>query len=294
MRVKTILSKLSRYSLPILLILVIADIALFGSGIISKEQMKYFILVPAILELTFLMILLFNLSRIIARYRTLKKAGEETFAAWQEALEEIFPARVARLILIEPQLYYALYLSLRKKQLPDKTACFATRLASYLFLAKAIIVICWLEILAVFLMLPDRWLVWKVVHLVLGVWAIMWIWADAQAMRLYPHQMTGKGVRFRVGLRYHQEIPWEYIRAVKRIEKPAPGIAPGPDKKNPGSLFLSVGEKCNVEIELNPPQSFQGMLGNRLEVGRVYLSLEKPEDFMLNIPNPALVNQYNA
>lgn len=131
---------------------------------------------------------------------------------------------------------------------------------------------------------PDRWFVWKVLHFILGIWAVVWLWADVQAMRLYPHQITSKGVKFSLGLRCCQEVPWEYMHSVKRIQKSAPGFGPGLDKKTSGSLFLSLGEKCNVEIEFNPPQSFQGMISNMPDIQMLYLSLENPDEFIATIP----------
>ncbi|HWP97742.1 MAG TPA: hypothetical protein VN426_12935 [Syntrophomonadaceae bacterium] len=282
MKMRNILSnpKSSRYMLPMLVVIVLFDIFLGSSGIISREQMKYFLWVPAVLELTVITLCLMNITRITRRYRALKKDGWETMDAWQQALEIILPPNLARLSLIEPRLYYALYKSYKRKRDIRSTVEYATLLDSYIFFVKVIIVICALEILAVSTLLPQRWLIWKAVHMILGLWAILWLWADVRAMGLYGHQITGEGIQFRVGLRCCQQISWEYIANINRTGKVPPGFGPRMVKNQPGCLYLAAGQNCNIEIELKSPRSVQGMFNDMKDVTHLYLSLEKPEEFM--------------
>ncbi len=282
MKIRDFLSnpKISRYSLPLLLLIVILEILLGFSGIISREQMKILLWIPAGLELMFIIICLTNITRIISRYRLLKKDGMETMDAWQEAMGIIFPPRLARLAMIEPRIYHALYLSYRSKQQTGDSLAFQTKLNNYGFLVKVIIGLCALEILLVSIMLPNRWMTWKILHLVLGLWAILWLWADFRAMGLYCHQVTDKGICFRIGLRYCQEIPWDSISSICRIGKSSPGFAPGVLKDQPGCLYLAAGEQCNIEIQLQHSESFQGMIKDIKDVKQLYLSLENPESFL--------------
>ncbi len=284
MKLRTCLSdpKVTRYSLPILLLIVLVEIILGNTGIVSRDNMAYFLFIPAVLELTFIVLCLMNLSKIIRRYQVLKKEGQHTMDAWQQALELIFPPRLARLALIEPRLYYALYLSFKRKRKRNDTLHFATRLENYEFLVKVIIVLCAIEVLGVSIMLPSRWMVWKLIHLILGLWAILWLWADFQAMLIYSHHITAAGIRFRMGLRCCQEIRWEYIAACRATSKVSPSFSPGPymPKDQPGHFYLAAGEKCNIEIELRYPQCFLGMFSDIKDVTHLYLSLESPNTFM--------------
>lgn len=272
--------KLSRYVLPALLLVVLIDLVLGFSGIISSEQMKKFIYIPALLELIFIILGLVNIRRIVRRYRELKKGGRETMDAWQEALEIMVPPGVARLATIETRLYYALYLSYKGKPKTGEAVEFQTRLGNYELLVKAIIGLCVFEILLVSLMLPQRWMAWKIVHLVLGLWAVLWIWADYRAIRFYCHQVTKRGIRFRIGLRCCREIPWESIASINKTVKSSPGIGPQVFKEQPGSLYLGVGEPCNVEVELKKAEIFQGMINEIKDIRRLYLSVEKPDAFL--------------
>lgn len=282
MKLKDILSnpKLSRYSLPVLVLIIVLDIIMGSSGMISGDQMKYFLWVPAGLELMFITLCLLNITRITRRYRNLKREGRGTLDAWQQALEIMLPPNLARLALIEPRLYQALYLSYTKKRDGGGNQEYATRLDSYVFLVKAIIVICFLEIAAVSILLPARWLVWKLIHLFLCLWAVLWLWADARAMGLYGHQINRGGIKFRVGLRCCQDIPWGNIARVSTSTKNSPGFGPGTVKSQPGCLYLAAGQNCNIEVELKTPQPFQGMVNDIKDVSRLYLSLESPETFL--------------
>lgn len=278
---------LTRYSLPVLLLIVLVDIVLGYSGIISREHMKNFVYIPAILELIFITGCLMNIRKIVRRYRELKRAGKETVDAWQEALEVIITPQMARLVMIEPRLYHALYLSYRGKPNAGDALEFPARLNNYQFLLKAVIGLCFFEILLVSLMLPQQWMVWKIVHLILGLWAVLWLWADFRAMRLYCHEINDKGICFRIGLRYRGEAPWESIAFIGSIGKSAPGFSPQVLKQTPEILYLSVGEPCNVEVEFRTPQVFQGMIKEIKDVKRLYLSLENPESFLNAAKLPA-------
>lgn len=272
--------RISRYSLPVLLFIVILDILLGFSGIISKDQMKLFIWIPVGLECMFIIICLTNITRIIKRYRVLKREGRESMEALQQALEIILPPGLARLAMIEPRIYQALYLSYKKPGQSDNHLHFQTRLGSYEFLVKIIIGICILEILLVSIMVPNRWLAWKILHLILGLWAILWIWADYRAMRLYCHKVTECGICFRIGLRCCQEIHWESIASISPARKSSPAFGPQIRKEEPGSLYLAAGELCNIEIQLHHLKSFQGMIKDIKDIKRIYLSLEHPESFI--------------
>lgn len=271
--------RLSRYSLPALVLIVVIDVLLGATGILSMEQMKAILWIPVSLEIIVMCVCLLNITRIIRRYRVLKGEGREAMDAFQEALEIVLSPRLARLAMMEPRLYHALYLSYRKRRKTDDGIEFSTRLESYGFLVSVLIGLCIIEILLVFFMLPVR-VIWRVLHSIIGLWTILWLWADYRAMRLYPHQINAGGICFRIGLRCRQVIGWNVIASVSRTSKAAPGYGPVMPKEQPGCLYLAAGEPCNIEVELNQPALFQGMFSEIRNVSRLYLSIETPEAFI--------------
>jgi hypothetical protein len=273
--------KIRRFLLPVLAVALIIAMLMVKSGIVSGAAMKYALVIPAVLELMFIIVCIINISQIIKRYRTLRQAGREALDAWQKALEIVVSPRIARLATIEPRLYYALYRSYKLKSSVNHNH-FTTRINSYGFLIKVIILLCFMEILAVTLLLPGKWMIWKILHLVLGLWAILWLWADYRAMVLYHNLISLEGAQFRLGLRYNQEIPWDDILLVRRISQAPPGgaMVPQMPRNYPGVLYLGAGEVCNIEIALKKPYRFQGMINDFKEVTHLLLSLENPDGFI--------------
>ncbi|MEA4923915.1 MAG: hypothetical protein VB084_01280 [Syntrophomonadaceae bacterium] len=274
-----------RYSTLILLVAVL--LAVFGvkSGLMPVETMKYGLIVPAVLEMLIITIILINISKILKSYKILRNKGEEAIDAWQKSLEVVVSPRIARLATMEPRLYYALYQSYKRKPDDMDQECCSTRRKSYSFLVQVLIFLCLLEIVAVTLLLPNRWISWKVLHLVLGLWAVLWLWADYRSLGLYNHRVTPSGIKFRLGLRYGQFIPWDKIMTIRPISLAPPGgtMAPLVPKDHPGVFYMGIGEVCNIEITLKEPQSFQGMIKEIKAVNRLLLSLEKPDQFLAAI-----------
>ncbi|HBQ86013.1 MAG TPA: hypothetical protein DD811_05995 [Syntrophomonas sp.] len=78
--------KIRRFLLPVLAVALIIAMLMVKSGIVSGAAMKYALVIPAVLELMFIIVCIINISQIIKRYRTLRQAGREALDAWQKAL----------------------------------------------------------------------------------------------------------------------------------------------------------------------------------------------------------------
>lgn len=280
-----VVNRLRRYALPLLAIAVISGIIAHNTGAVSKDNLWYGLLLPVVLELLFIIICLINIGKIVRRYRRLKSEGREGLDALQNAMEIVVSPRIARMATLEPRLYHALYISFMRKAVADSGAGFETHKNSYAFLVKVLIFLCFIEIVAVTVLLPDRWMIWKVLHLLLGLWAILFLWADYRAMGIHNHVISPTGVKLRLGLRCCGNIYWEDIAVVRRISRAAPGgaMSPGMVKSHPGLFYLGLGGICNMEIVLKAPLCFQGMINEIPGVTFVILSLEKPDGFMAQI-----------
>ncbi|MGE5391197.1 MAG: hypothetical protein ACM3PE_09070 [Deltaproteobacteria bacterium] len=268
------------YAAPCVLLCIIVIAILLQTGVIPKQNLYLALALPSLLELSLIILLIINIFSIFHNYRLLKKHGHPTVEAWQKALEAISSPRLARLVTLEPQLYYALYLSYRKRKIKD--SAFSSRQDSYVFLIKVLILLCLLEVIAVTVMLPQSWLTFKLVHMFLGLWAVLFIWSDYRAMTLYGHRVGLEGVRLRLGLRCSQQLGWDDIAAVRKITTPAPAgmMGPGVIKSQPGVFYMGLGENCNLEISLREPRNVRTMIQEAPAISRVLLSLEDPEAFL--------------
>ncbi|MDD3269992.1 MAG: hypothetical protein PHX14_11780 [Syntrophomonadaceae bacterium] len=285
MQENSAVNRLRRYVLPILAIAIVGGVIGHKTGAVSKDNLWYGLLLPAVLELLFIIICLVNISKIVRRYRRLRSEGREGLDALQSALEIVVSPRIARMATLEPRLYRALYLSFKGKAGADEKPSFDTRKDSYAFLVKVFIFLCLLEIAVVTALLPQKWMIWKVLHLLLGLWAIMFLWADYRAMDIYNHGLRLTGMNLRLGLRCNLQIAWDDIAKVRRISQAAPNgtMSPGMVKRHPGLFYLGLGDICNMEIILKGPGCFQGMVNEIPGVTNIMLSLEKPDDFTAQI-----------
>lgn len=270
------------YAAPFTVLMIIVLAVFLKTGIIPQKHVYYALLLPSLLELLLITLLIINITTIVKNYRTLKKHGYRSLDAWQKALEVISSPRMARLATLEPQLYYALYLSYRKRPGAGNKPVFGSRQDSYAFLVKVLVLLCLMEVAAVTVLLPQRWLVWKLIHAILGLWAVMFIWSDYRAITLYGHRVSLEGIRLRLGVRCSQNLLWEDIDTVRKISQTAPGgmMGPGTPKSQPGVFYLGLGAASNLEITLREPQSIQAMVNDVPAISRLLLSLENPDAFM--------------
>lgn len=212
-------------------------------------------------------------------YRRQRREGRARLDAWEGALGTWFSPRIARLIMLEPRLYHAL-LSFRRRPGPDAPRHFATGLNSFRPLLYTICGLCTVEILLVSLALPNDWLFWKLLHGVVSLWAVVWLLGYYRALQLYRHQVTGRGIILRLGVSINEEIGWTDIRQISRAACSAPGYGPRRGDREPDALFLAAGDKCNICMELARERVFTGWMRPIKGIRRLYLSLEKPEEFL--------------
>ncbi len=238
------------------------------------------LILAGIFELLLILIFVASFLRVYRQFRFQRHEGRYILDAWEEALAVIMPARAARLIMLEPRLYFALICPIKKAAPACTEGCFYTRLDSHRLLVMVICGLCGLEILLVALLLPQEMQMWKLLHTGLGLWAILWLMGYYKAMRIYPHQVLERGIVFRLGVHVHQEINWKDICGISRVACSPPGYAPQPSRSEPEAMFLAAGDKCNVCVELAAKHDLPGFFRPIIGIQRFYLSLEKPDEFI--------------
>lgn len=276
------LGKFTPYLFPTLLVLVILNLILNAAGILPVQWLRYFIFIAAGIEAAFFATAIFNIRKIIKRYRQLKSEGLNFVNSLQGALETVSPPAIAKLSTMEPRLYYALYCSLRQSNSPPSEKAFASKMSNFGFFTKAFAFLGLLETLAVQLIVPDKWWVWKTVHLVIVVWAFVFIISYYRSMLAFTHVLNREKLLLRMGVSCEGGISLGQITKFTGCTKVVPdfGLGPVVPKEEPGTLYIAAGENCNVMIDLETPQTFSGLVRDFKNISRVYLSLQQPEDFI--------------
>jgi len=130
-------------------------------------------------------------------------------------------------------------------------------------------------------------------HLVLAMWsplvawiasassayALLWLLADAQAIRLYPVAVDGELLRVRLGIRWRAAIPVAAIASIERVRAV-------PD----GALDLALVEPT-VLITLRAPVELRGLLGKRRRAGRIALTIDDPKALIAAVTPPSFVGR---
>ncbi len=100
-----------------------------------------------------------------------------------------------------------------------------------------------------------------------AAYALLWLVADAQAIRLYPVAVTGGVLRVAIGVRWRAAIPVATIASVEPIRQvPA------------GAMNLAL-LTPSVLITLHAPVEITGMFGMRRRADRLALTIDDPEAF---------------
>lgn len=276
-----LITKVKKHLLPVLLGLVVLNAVLTACGLVPAYFMRYFLYLAAGVEFAFFMMLILRITRVVRKYRQLKNEGLDSFVSLQSALVLAVPATAAKWVVLELRLYHTLLKSLTSRTDLSKEGFFSNRLENYSFFFKIIIGLCIVEIGVVYLVLPDSWSTWKIVHFVIGVWAIIFLTADYNGMKVYVNELSQSGIRLQMGLRCCRDIAWEEIAGVNKVSKTGSTFSFGPEAPGdePGTLYLSAGETCNVAIDFRQPQIIPGMIKDFTKISRVYLSLDQPDDF---------------
>lgn len=196
--------------------------------------------------------------------------------AARAAVSEAFGDRaLATLIFHDVAVFYYSCLAWRQKAFtkPDAAAFAYHKESSWFYLMLMVCKLLILEGVAVHFLLQEwshqaAWLV-SASH----VYLIILLVADYNAMRLNPVLVDQAGVRIRYGLRISADVPFSEIANVT--------VAQGMEipKEEWETTVGPMFEQPNTAIELAQPLKVRGLFGIRREVGKIYLTLDKPEQF---------------
>jgi len=97
-----------------------------------------------------------------------------------------------------------------------------------------------------------------------AAYMMLWLIADAQAIRLYPVAVADGVLRVRLGVRWRATIPLAWIASIEEI-KAVPA----------GALNLALMEPT-VLVTLREPIELRGLLGKRRRGDRIALTIDDP------------------
>jgi hypothetical protein len=104
-----------------------------------------------------------------------------------------------------------------------------------------------------------------------SLYLLLWVIADAQAIRLHPVAVSGRALHVRLGVRWRAAIPLSEVASVTEITSVPEG-----------AMNLALFEPT-VLVTLRAPVVIRGLLGKRRHADRLALTIDDPKAFVSSV-----------
>lgn len=113
-----------------------------------------------------------------------------------------------------------------------------------------ILVLSFIEVVALDLLVPWPWQWLRVVLLILGVWGAVLVLGMLAGVIVHPHTAGPSGLRVRYGAGLDVRIPWDAVANARRVRRSRDGRTVQVDG---ATLHVVVSNQTTVEVTLNRP-----------------------------------------
>jgi hypothetical protein len=213
---------------------------------------------------------------VVCHYRRGRAAGLDLWAALEEGLALLLPRKAARIAVLEPRLWVCLlrWISRRTGTLArefvyHKRSQMGLILVMLAFTTPA-------ELLVVELLAPWAWL--RISLLVLGLYALLWMFGLYASLAALPHRLEEDGLRLRYGALAEGFVPFSEIAAVERARRRAPGPGDGlQTDPEDGGMYLATGGKTDLTLILHSPRTIRGLFRSAGPATTIHLATDELE-----------------
>lgn len=196
---------------------VLAEVVLVSSGLVDIRNA---VIALAVIETLFA---LTAVSRVVAAaraYRAGRAAGSDGWAAAEEALAQVMPRKLARLVLIEPRLFGCLvrWLTGRYAAPADDSFGYHRGLRPLLAVIVGLVVVegAVADMLIAALVPAGPW-VW--IALGLHLYGLVWLVGFYASMVVRPHRLLADGLHLRDGVFTEVIVPYEAITGARAARR---------------------------------------------------------------------------
>lgn len=231
--------------------------------------MKLLIVTIEVIVFSFL---LFRLYMLTKQYKSLGKDG--TFLQKMEMiLHQTFPRSVSTLVLREISMLY--FLCAKKNEISKGEAFSYHKEIGYKGILIALLSVILLESAGLFFLLHNWNPIVAYVHIFLNIYAVMFLVSDYRAIVRCPFIVTDTEIVLEVGSRRQITVPFYLIDSIqdgKRFH----------DEKKNKDIFKAVlieFDTPNFEISMKEPIETKTLLGKRILINKVYVTVDEKEQF---------------
>ena len=253
--------------------LILAEGVLVWSGLLDLGDA---VLVVVGIEVLLLATAVGEVGLVVRRYRRGRAAGLDLWAALEEGLALLLPRKAARIAALEPRLWVCLlrWIS-RRTGTSDREFGYHKRSQMGLILVMLAFTTP-VELLVVELLAPWAWL--RLLLLVLGVYALLWMFGLYASLVTLPHHLEEGGLRLRHGAVAEGFVPFSEMAAVERTQRRAPGPGDGlQTDPEEDEIYLSTGGRTDLTLRLRSPHAVQGLFRSAGPSPTIHLAADEPE-----------------
>lgn len=257
----------------LLLALVIAEAILVGAGILDIRAA-----IGVVVAIEALLFIVAGRQAIAAvrQFRRQRESGLDAWTALEDGLEVFLPRRVARVVALEPRLWFCLWRwAFRRVRTGANDFPYHSRSVLGYF-CILILFTTPAEIFLLELLVPWSWLRWLL--LVAAVYTVFWIFGLYASLVALPHRLDGRNIRLFCGILAQARIEYGNIATVElnrcHWSGRQDGLHLASDKS---SAYLAVGGETDITIRLRKAQALFGWLGPTPPVTTVYLAADEPK-----------------
>ncbi|HZD61127.1 MAG TPA: hypothetical protein VE439_11845 [Anaerolineae bacterium] len=239
----------------------------------------------AFVELSVFVLILLRVRKVIGKYMELRADKVCGLDALEQSLTSVVPRLAAKVLVLELRIYNVIFKHIVKRNFNPNQ--FITRHDTYKFFFIGILFVSALEAVIIEVAIPHTYLVLKIVFVILSIWAVVYITGLYLGVVHNGHTLDDEGVNMRVGFGLRGFIPYNRIASVAEENKEPPSFKMSPfvPRNEPGVMYATAGEKCNVVLALKEELSLDGFIRQTRPCSIIYLSLEQPKEFIEAVSN---------
>lgn len=255
-------------------LLAAVEIALVTSGLLD---IRTAVIVGVVIEVAFWLTALSRTAAAVQRYRSDRTKGNDVWTAAEDALAQLVPRPLARVILIEPRLLacFVRWSTARHAGRSPDAFSYHRTLQPLLASIVALVVCEGAVVEAVLaLLLPGSPWVW--VALGVHAYALLWLLGYFASLVTQPHWLGPDALFVRDGIFAELEIPYPAIEDVRLSQHPNLGRSGLKIDPASATATLAMGD-ANLVIDLDPETGIHRRgTSDPLYLGSLYITVDNP------------------
>ena len=245
-------------------------VALVGALAVSRlvpggETFGWTVGLLVAVELALNAFVLWRLASLVRQGREARARGASVLEALEDGLAKALESRVLAAAVVTELRLVALGLGGVFRRTPsDEDALTMHRESGLIAIVAVLLFLSPAEMILVHWLVESwlgSWPAWVVTGL--SAYSMLWLWGDAQAVRLHPTRVVDGALKLRVGLRWRVDIPLDDVVAVERTDEAA-------------ELDVSVIGEPNLVLHLAEPVTVHGPLGITREASSLSMFVDDP------------------